>query len=178
MNTKVKQKFETLEELRKYLYDLTQDLSEEELNINFEFGRWSIAQLFYHLYMVDKATFETVTNRMKLQVDHHKSGIKEKLRMKVLKFLLRMPIKYKAPKQVSHSIPEEVEVHKLKEDWINVRQGWQLLLNVQNDEQLRYTIFKHPAIGPIDLVQTLDFIKAHHKHHLPQVKRLLSKIER
>ncbi len=178
MNAKVKQKFETLEELRKYLYDVTQDLSEEEVNINFEFGKWSIAQLFYHLYLVDKGTFEAVTNRMKLQVNHHQSGLKEKLRMKLLEFLLSMPLKFKAPKHVSQSIPEEVDFNKLKEDWVDVRQGWQLLLNVQNDEQLKYTLFKHPVIGPIDIFQTLDFIKAHHKHHLPQVKRLLSKIER
>lgn len=178
MNANVKQKFQSLEYQREYLFSLCLGIPTEKTNVQFATKTWSLAQVYYHLYLVERRVFDDISKRLKSYQTAEPSGFKEAYRLQLMKLFLRLPLKFKAPKVVEDDIPESVDLEKLKEDWSNLRQAIELLLNVNSDEQLKLKLFRHPRIGLINIVQTLEFIKAHHKHHLPQVKNLLSKINR
>ena len=176
MDAKVSQKFQSLEVLRQYLVTIADELTQEQANEIIITDKWTLGQQLYHLYLVEKATFESISSRLKEERRHKKTGFKERYRMFLLKIALGLPLKFKAPPVVADSIPENVDVAKLKTEYENLSAGWELLLNVLSQDQLHIRLFKHPVIGPINILQTLDFLKAHLKHHLPQINGLLSKI--
>ncbi|QSE97976.1 DinB family protein [Fulvivirga lutea] len=177
MNAKVKEKFQSLEYQKEYLLVMTADVSEAQANKKFDEGQWSLAQTLFHLYLVEQKTFEDISKRIKNNQKAENVGIKEKFRHSLLKLFLKLPIKYKAPRTVSEPIPEVVNLEELKSDWANLRESFRLLLSIQTDSQLELKLFKHPRVGYLNLIQTIEFIKAHHKHHLAQIKRLLSNIQ-
>lgn len=177
MNAKVKQKFQSLEYQREYLFTLIDQIPTERANLRFEENSWSLAEVYYHLYLVEQKVFDDVAARIKHYNTAKKTGIKEEIRVSILKILLKLPFKYKAPRVVKESIPKDVNINNLRIDWDNLRQAFELLLNGNSDEDLKLKLFKHPVVGLMNIIQTLDFIKAHHKHHLSQVKNLLSKIK-
>ncbi|MEQ8927403.1 MAG: DinB family protein [Fulvivirga sp.] len=177
MNSKVKEKFQSLEYQKEYLLTLSGDVTEAEANKKFNADQWSLAQTLYHIYLVEQKTFDDISKRIKYNQDAEPVGLKEKFRHSLLKLFLRLPLKFKAPKTVSESIPDQINLNELRSDWSNLRESFRLLLSIQTDQQLDLKLFKHPSVGYLNLIQTIEFIKAHHKHHLPQIKRLLSNIK-
>jgi len=176
MNPKVKQKFQALEDQRSLLYKLTDHLTDAQANKKPKEG-WSLAQVYYHIYLIESNTFDYLSHKIKEGADIPKSGIKEWYRSTLLKFFLKLPVKYRAPRRVSEPIPDVVEFNKIKEKWTEVREGMKLLLEVLTKQQIESQMFTHPRIGKINIYQTLEFLKDHHQHHLPQIKNRLSTIE-
>ena len=176
MEVKVKKKFEALKAQKKYVLELIDQLTENQANEGVIKGKWSVAQIIYHLYLVEKHTFEAISKRLQFNRPDEKTGFKQAYRMLLLQIALALPRKYKAPSVVSDNIPEHNEMTTLLDDWKKTRDAYELLYNAQPPDKLQVKLFKHPVIGYINLLQTLDFIKAHHEHHLPQLKHLLSKI--
>lgn len=177
MNPKVKQKFQALEEQRSLLYKMTDHLTDDQANIKPKDNGWSLAQVYYHIYLIESNTFDYLSHKIKEGVEVPKSGFKEWYRSTLLKFFLKLPIKYRAPRRVSEPIPEEVDFKEVKTKWAEVREGMKLLLEVLTPQQIESQMFTHPRIGKINIYQTLEFLKDHHHHHLPQIKNRLSTIE-
>ena len=178
MNVNIKHKFQSLEYQREYLFTLLRDINSYKANLQLAPDTWSLAQIYYHLYLVEKRVFDDITKRLKSHHLAEPAGLKEGYRLAVLKLFLGLPLKFKAPRAVKDSIPDQVVLDDLNEEWTHLRQAFELLLNVNSDEQLNLKLFKHPRVGLLSIIQAIDFIKAHHKHHLPQIKNLLSKNSR
>lgn len=177
MNSKVKQKFQALEDQRSLLYKITDHLTDDQANMKAQNNGWSLAQIYYHIYLIESNTFDYLSHKLKEEKDIPESGVKEWCRSILLKFLLKLPVKYKAPRKVSEPIPDKVEFDDLKQKWNETREAIKLLLEVLTPQQLDSQMFRHPRMGHINIYQTLDFLKDHHEHHLPQIKNRLSKIE-
>ena len=127
MNLKVKQKFQSLEYQREYLFTLLLDAPVDKTNVRFAKNSWSIAQVYYHLYLVEQKIFDDIARRIK---NHHtagKTGMKEKLKANLLKLFLRLPLKYRAPKAVEESLPQKVNLDKLRADWDNLRHAFEII---------------------------------------------------
>ena len=147
MNSKVKEKFQSLEYQKEYLFSMMSNVTDDQANNNVEPDGWSLAQTLYHLYLVEQKTFEDISKRIKSSFEAKPVSAKEKFRHYLLKLFLRLPIKFKAPRAVSEDIPNNIDIIKLKEEWKNLREAFKLLLSVQSDEQLQLRLFKHPRVG-------------------------------
>ena len=177
MNPKVKQKFQALEEQRSLLYKMTDHLTDDQANIKPKDNGWSLAQVYYHIYLIESNTYDYISYKIKEGAHVPKAGFKEWSRYMLLKISLGLPIKYRAPRKVSEPIPDVVKFNELKESWSEKRESFKLLLEVMSPEQLHSQMFNHPRVGRINIFQTLEFLRDHHHHHLPQIKNRLSTIE-
>ncbi len=175
MNATIAKQFSKLKNFKIKVLIKSQSLNNEQLNSKPDAKSWSLAQVYYHLYLVELRTHHFISSKVKEINALDKTGIKEKWRLWLMNLFLKLPIKFKAPQTVSDDIPNTIDLEKLKGDWENLQMSFKLLLSVQNDQDLEKKIFKHPRIGYLNFYQTLDFLLAHHKHHLKQINGLLSK---
>lgn len=169
--------FQKLEEQKKQLIILLGAIDSSSLNARPEPGKWSVAQVVYHHYLSELLTLKSIqkqANPSRLK----KAGMKTHFQSLVLNIALALPIKYKAPHRVSENIPDPVNWEKLVQDWGKLRNSYQAFIENYPDDALNLQLFKHPRSGVLTLSQTMSFLYFHLKHHLPQIERLLSKIER
>jgi DNA-binding transcriptional regulator GbsR (MarR family) len=85
---------------------------------------------------------------------------------------LKLPLKFKAPKQVS-KVPDSISKDEIKKyfdkntkDFIKILEE----LPVDLEDKL---IFKHPISGLFSITQTLNFVREHYLHHERQLNALL-----
>lgn len=176
MNQSLKRRFDKLEDQKKVLVDKVQNLDNEQINSKANGDGWTLGQVYYHLYLVEDGTFKYMAEKVKEINIIDNAGLKSSWRSLVLKVSLALPIKYRAPKRVSDSIPDQVDIHKVINDWTQNREKFKLLLNAQEDKYLSKKVFNHPRVGYINFFQTIEFIEAHHQHHFRQINNLLSNI--
>lgn len=177
MTRSLKRSFNTLEGSKANLLTLVSKMTEEELNRKPEPGKWSIGQILYHLLQVEVLSLQYMRKKMDNVTDINNTSVKERLRMVMLRGSLALPLKYKAPKVVSENIPEEINLEGVKVSWTAIRNELYLFIDNLPEDMLRHKIFRHPFIGMINIGQVLSFYQSHFNHHLPQIKRLLSKIK-
>lgn len=176
MNPGIKKRFDKLQDQKNVLVDKVQNLDDEKINSKVNGDGGTLGQVYYHLFLVEEGTLRYMADKVKEISAIERAGMKSWYSSVLLKFFLAMPWKYKAPRRVSESIPEQVDIKKVIEDWTQIRDRFNLLLTAQEDKYLSKKIFKHPRIGYINFFQTLEFIEAHHQHHFRQINNLLSKI--
>lgn len=85
----------------------------------------------------------------------------------------RLPIKFNAPKPVVASTSTYSNLDELVADWDLTRKELKEVLEQIKESQLKRKVFKHPAVGKLNIVQAVEFMGEHIAHHLPQVNRLL-----
>uniref|UniRef100_UPI00404B7F70 DinB family protein n=1 Tax=Fulvivirga sp. TaxID=1931237 RepID=UPI00404B7F70 len=176
MNPGIKKRFNKLQDQKKVLVDKVQNLNHEQINSKVNSDGWTLGQVYYHLFLVEDGTFKYLANKVKEISALESRDIKSTYRFWLLKFFLAMPWKYKAPRTVSETIPDDIDIEEVLSNWTDIRDKFSLLLTAQEDRFLKKKVFKHPRIGYIDFYQTIEFIEAHHRHHLRQINNLLSKI--
>ncbi len=176
MNPGIKKRFDKLESQKSILINKVQNLDDEQINRKVNGDGWTLGQVYYHLYLVEDGTFNYITDKVKEITSINNTSMKSGYRNLLLKLFLGLPLKFKAPKRVSDSIPDHINIEIVISDWTLVREKFNLLLSAQEDHYLSKKVFKHPRIGYINFFQTLEFIEAHHQHHFRQINNLLSNI--
>ncbi|MTI22336.1 DinB family protein [Fulvivirga sp. RKSG066] len=176
MKEKTLQKFDQLQQSKRTLLKELSTLSENELNHSEHSKDWSIAQVCYHLYMIEEFSLNYMKKKTTDIKQLKRSGLKESLKSKLLSFTLALPLKYKAPKMVSEGIPEVVDWASLLQEWESVRQELYDYITSLPDEAFHLNLFRHPVTGLINIQQTLTFYQSHFDHHLPQIRNHLSKL--
>jgi hypothetical protein len=174
MNPKIERQFKQLEKLKNMFEQKVKGLSSEKINKKPKGDNWSIGQVYYHLFLVEEGTYKYLTEKTKEINSITDSGLKSWYRTTLLKLFLWFPFKFKAPRTVSDSIPDEIDFDSLMTDWNLLREKISLLLHAQEERHLKRKIFKHPRIGYINFYQTIEFIESHHRHHIKQINDLLS----
>lgn len=140
-------------------------------------GSWSLQQVLFHLCDVTAQSLEVMQKQRGKIAAKSDAGLAGKLRSLLVKTLLWLPLKFKAPKQVS-TVPNNVSLDQLKERWDVTIAG----LNEMSDEFPEglkdKPIFRHPAAGWFTFEQTLGFILDHNLHHQRQLDALYSWLDR
>lgn len=175
MNAKVKKKIDALEAQRELLFKQIKNVSDSEANKSPDSASWSIAQVMLHLVLIEEWSLGYLKKRLDENDLRGKTGIKESIKYNLLNIFLSLPFKYKAPKSVGSNMPNDLNLEELKRRWITARNGFKELFQEAPDHVLSHRLFKHPFIGYINVYQMFGFMYAHAYHHLPQIKRLLSK---
>ena len=93
--------------------------------------------------------------------------------MWVLKLSQRFPFKFKAPGYLVEHTPTSEPLADLVQRWNAERGKLRKFLEEIKDEDLHKLVYKHPVAGYLNVLQALDFMNEHFRHHLPQINRLL-----
>lgn len=170
-------KFQSLQKSKNDLLQMIGEYSEEQLNEPMTEGKWSIAQVLYHVYLAEKLSLQYMKKKTLDLTQIHKSGFKESLKSVLLQVSLKLPIKYKAPKVLAESLPETIDWNDFLLSWGDSRDEVYKFIDWLPADAVNKNIFRHPRTGMMNISQTLDFYAAHFNHHVPQVTAQLELIK-
>jgi hypothetical protein len=135
-------------------------------------GEWSLAQVVEHLLASETGTLGYMKKKSSggwdaledAGEDHHASSAAINTR-------LESNERYKAP-DVLPEPTNAIALGVLIEKWNTLRK--ELLDFVSNIEPAHFQklVFRQPAAGMLTVLHALEFMDAHLRHHLPQIKRI------
>ena len=172
MDVRVLKKFEKLEAGRSRLSDLLKAQNTESLISRPGPGKWSPLQVVNHLYMSESLGLKYMNYKWEERDKLGNAGLREHFRLLALKVVLASPLKFKAPAPVAE-MPEELDP-RLLDKWAELRKETARFLEKFEGDMVNIRIFKHPFIGRISILQTLDFYQAHFVHHRAQILKQLT----
>jgi uncharacterized damage-inducible protein DinB len=173
MNASLSGAWKKLEAGRHNMLALVSHLPEEKLSWSPHSDRWSIAEILTHLITVERLSLSYMQKKIQSPDTPRNSGILEKVKLTLLIISQRLPLRYKAPAAVVKHTPKAWTATEISDNWSSVRCELRALLESLGESQLRQLIFKHPAVGRLDVRQCMVFLCEHMRHHEPQIRRLL-----
>ena len=174
MNKELELKFSLLEKSRHQLIEELDKADKNILNTPPAIGKWSVAQVMFHLNTAESLSIIYVSKKMKDLEGPKKTGLYEWMMLSLVKLAFILPFKYKAP-AVLGEMPNSVEYTDIKIKWDETRKKLRQLLESIPEEMLKKNIFKQPAAGRLNIYQMIDFMQAHFNRHKKQVESLLEK---
>lgn len=172
MIVSVEKHFNKIEEQRHRLLDEVLKLSHEQQNFKPSAKEWSIAQVLNHLIFSETNAVTYMQKKMLGVAAASDAGVLASVRSFLLRFFLRLPVKYKAPK-VALPVQEEVYiVENLKIQWDAVRSDLKKILDQLDATSANKLIFRHPVSGRHNIFQAMTFLEEHIGHHKKQIERI------
>jgi hypothetical protein len=171
LNTRLESKIALLESTRNALLKELRAITPLKLNQSPAPGKWSAAQVIYHLNKAESQSIIYVSKKMNAGKSLEKSGLYEWIKMFLVKVVLWSPIKYKAPVNVLGDVPENVNFADVTAQWNETREKLKTLVLSMPEYILGKKVFKQPAAGMLNIYQMLDFMQAHFNRHRKQIKR-------
>ncbi|QCK15545.1 DinB family protein [Mangrovivirga cuniculi] len=153
--------------------EMLQDESKEFLFFQPNEDKWSAAQVINHLTKVDKNTYDFITqfdfNRKK-----EKMGLRNKLNSLMLNYFLKSSLKAKVP--VESIYPEEKpDIESMISFYDDFTSKFEKFIEQFPEDKLDFFIFKHPLAGKLNILQTVEFLTNHSRHHSIQINKLKRK---
>jgi hypothetical protein len=139
--------------------DLTEPITE---------GKWSIIQLVEHIVLSEELSVSYVLNKVQKPELLTSVSLKSKVYLVLMGLVLKLNIKYKAPKVVTPESSVTISLTELSARWEKVRMDLELLSKL-SPAILKKGILKHPRLGFLSFSQMLDFFSTHYAHHLEQI---------
>ncbi|MFN8238875.1 MAG: DinB family protein [Chitinophagales bacterium] len=172
MSDTLVEKYGEIESIKNRFLKRTANLSSEQLNKQSVDGGWSAGQVLYHTAYAESGTILVIRKNLEEQKVNIPSDISGVLRNILLVILLKLPLKFKAPKAVS-KVPDAITFDELKDYFDRNSAAFkQILLDLPAELEDKY-IFKHPRGGLFNIQQTLNFTREHYLHHERQLNALL-----
>ncbi|WP_409291467.1 DinB family protein [Peribacillus sp. SCS-37] len=151
-------------QFREELISSVDTLTDEQLNQELEEGRWTIAQVLEHLYLMER----TITKRIAAALAKEGGTEPEE---KPIQLAVNRSRKVDAPEYVTPS-SELKTLHELIEKLGESRQELMDVVNGADEAALRNRSLPHPVFGELSLKQWIPFIGYHEKRHLEQIEEL------
>lgn len=136
-------------------------------------GRWSALQVLHHVVEAEAATLGYVRKKMQAGSALPAASFSSRLRGLATRLALASPLRFRAPAVVA-GVPDAIDPGRLSERWTEVGNGWRELVSEFPPELEGRLVFRHPFAGRLGLADTLDVMRAHLEHHIPQVGRALA----
>ena len=169
MISKLQIAFDSLNNSLEHALSHTDTLSNENLYAG-KPGEWNAAQILYHLKDAENVTLAYLTKKIQSpKSEVSRGGLSSKIRSLMLGRALRnYDRKFKAPSGL-HEIPEKPDYREVREEYLEVRKNFGLLLEKFDKEMVNKAYFKHPRAGRITILQTMEFFKDHFDRHMEQI---------
>lgn len=164
-------KFSKIETLKKSILNSVEEYSNNQLNYKPANDKWSLAQVISHLITSEQRSLAYIKKKILAGTENPDSGLYQKMKLILLKFALKLPVKYKAPYVVA-SVPDSASYENLVNDWNQVRNEMKDVLDGLPNEFFNKQLFKHPSIGKISILHFLEFLESHITHHILQINNL------
>ncbi len=172
MSVQLAKKYNEIEKIKQEFLLKIETISPEKSNTVPAEGKWSLGQVYFHLYYAESGTIKVIQKNLRENKIKNKSGISDNLRSVLLKAVMRSPLKIKAP-AVASKVPDSITIDEIKEYFAMNSENYRQLLNDLPMELEDKQIFKHPLAGLFNIEQTIHFVREHYLHHEKQVNALL-----
>lgn len=162
---------QNLAESRERLLRVTQNLTREQLHFRPAPERWSVAECLEHIVMVEKRLLERIQTTLEKAPDAARRSVLEGRDDALVAGTVARELRFQAPEILlpTGRVPDE----QLLPEFEAARQRSQeFAAGTQAD--LRGRVFKHPALGDLDLYQWLLMIAAHCDRHRAQSEEVIA----
>jgi hypothetical protein len=173
MSPLLEKKFTEIERQRKEIFDWVRNVSVDQINESPAPGKWSLAQIYTHLYVAEKLSVSYMKKKSLGLKSLASTTVLDDLKFLFLTISQRIPVKYKAPPIVLQHTPTPVPITDLEKEWDRLRQELKQLVETFDDTDVYRKVYKHALMGRLNVLQAMSFFKEHIIHHTPQIKRLL-----
>ena len=169
MDPEAEELYEKIEIQRINLIDKIKGNDKVSLSKKRETDVWNISEVLGHLIQAETLALSYVKKKMNVIQDLPYSGPRSSININILRVILFLPFKYKAPKA---SVPEKVlTLDELTKKWGDIRSDLKNIL-IQNGKESRKLLYKHPFAGRMNLIEMMKFFRAHIAHHIKQIQRI------
>jgi uncharacterized damage-inducible protein DinB len=173
VNSKLHELFDQLERQRLSLLNEIREIAEGQINHSRN-KKWSVSQIAGHLITAERLSLSYMTKKINAIQEVGNTGMLGELKLLLFIASQRLPLKYKAPKNLSEQPKSYPDFKSLELDWNESRQQLEEFLEKFPSEGLKRKIYRHPVMGRCNIVHALVFFREHIIHHYPQIKRQLS----
>lgn len=136
-------------------------------------GAWSVAQIIAHLALAEARSLDYLEYKLRTG-DHTPVDASAAVRVWMLRGVLRLPLRFKAPAVVATLPPCSFD--EAREAWDQVRSRMAAAYAALPPEMATHGLFKHPSSGRFDPVQGMAFMRDHVRHHRVQVLRTIRQV--
>lgn len=172
MSAELVKKYDEIYVVKNKFLQKVEHLTIEQINKIPSDGGWSIGQTLYHCAFAESGTIMVINNNLSEKKVKENSDFASVFRNILLVIFLKLPIKFKAPKQVS-KVPETIGLEEIVKYFNNNTLGFKNILEDLPVELEDKFIFKHPRSGMFNITQSLNFVREHYLHHERQLDALL-----
>ena len=167
---------QSFQQQKNLLFDSLKRVPKNILETPYEQGKWSILQILYHIQMSENGTLAYMEKKSLYAATTPipRKNIFSSIRGALLQYLLKSNIKRKAPKGLD-TFPETIYLDKLFRDSQTQFQKWIHFVQKSDEHILHSQIFKHPLVGRIDFMDTIEFTILHFDRHLKQIVKIIQK---
>jgi hypothetical protein len=131
---------------------------------------WSVAEVIMHLVVAESASLAYMSKKLEVG-GHAKASFGAEMKQRLLNLVIRLPIKYKAPKVAQLKEGETISYVEAVSKWTDVRNAMQQAYESLDEALVNHELFKHPAAGKISALQGLRFMRQHATRHIDQINR-------
>lgn len=159
-----------IEKAREELLASVEGLTDEQLNNEVEEGRWTVAQVLDHLYLMEQGITGQIQRAL---ADPEKSPARAK---KPIKRTMDRTYKVEAPEFFQPAktfLSREEIMNRLNE---SRAQLFSVIKGVGDETVLERKAFKHLVFGTMDLQQWIEFVGYHERRHLEQIEELKAEL--
>jgi hypothetical protein len=165
----LRSRFDELERQRRALLDDLLAHSAEQLQYHPEPGVWSLAQLIQHLVLVEEGTLAFL--EQKTPRPPSARTLRDRIKWAAFSRVSPLPLRVKTPTELV--VPRsDASVESLVQRWNAARARLAAYLERIADHDLPLIVFKHAIGGALPILETLDFISLHMRHHEHQIRRI------
>jgi uncharacterized damage-inducible protein DinB len=172
VNSTLETLYNQLESQRVALLAQLKTVNPTHLNKN-NAGKWSISEVIGHLVQAERMSTAYMSKKINAIDQVGNTGLLNEIMLGVFIVSQRLPLKYKAPKNLGDKPPSYTDVDQLQTDWDAARQSLKQFLETVPDSGINKKIYRHPIMGRCSVVHALKFFREHLIHHRPQIMRQL-----
>ena len=172
MSVQLVEKYNDIASIKQKLLAKISTISDEKFNELPSNGGWSLGQTYYHVYFSEYGTIKTIQKNLRENKVMNDTKIGDVFRNIFLVIMLKLPIKFKAPKVVS-KVPEIISKKEIEEMFAKNSEEFKSILNDLPNDLENKQIFKHPIAGLFNINQCMNFVREHYMHHERQIDALL-----
>lgn len=174
MHSTLQRLFDQIEAQRETALVPFRSLPMDRFNLSPGRGRWSAAEILSHVLAAEQLSVSYMKKKLEGIHKASRRGTWEVLKMGALIASQRFPgLKFKAPRRVVEHTTWLNNLPEIENAWKGVRHDLRDLLERIPADRLDRMIYKHPAVGYLDVRHALVFFREHLIHHTPQLRKLL-----
>ena len=167
-------KMARLEEETSKVFASLENVESTSLSIK---GRgWSLIQVLSHLEMSEALSLNYMKKKINAGSGMKRSGVVNKVRMRVTCGFLSSRIKWKAPSYIANP-KDDYSLDEIKDKWNDTRSDLRKFVDDYPDEFLNRLVYKHPMAGRQALGEAIDSIIYHQRHHIHQINRIKKELK-
>lgn len=137
---------------------------------------WTIRQVVQHILASETGTLGYMKKKSSSGWESlEEASAEQEQNSAMLNSRLQSDERYKAP-AVLPDPQNDVSIADSFAYWDKLRSDLIDFLENVEEVNLNKLVFRQPAAGMLNVVQTLDFLTNHLNHHIPQIKRIVAEV--